>query len=357
MFELPDFDAHERVGLFHDPATGLRAIIAIHSTALGPAAGGCRLWRYPGTAQALTDALRLSRGMSYKNAMAGLALGGGKAVLLGPLPHEGGPGAREAAFHAFGDMVDSLGGSYVTAEDVGVSVEDMRAVAGRTQFVSGLPTDAGDAAAVGGDPSPFTARGTLRGIEAVARHRLGRSSLDGLRISVQGLGHVGGHLCALLAEAGAVLTVADTDHARAAAVAAATHAEAVAPGEILARSVDIFAPCAMGAVVTQDVAHGIEVAAICGAANNQLATPRAGAILAERGIAYAPDYVVNAGGIIAIAAEYLGGQSRAEVLAQVDAIGPRISGLLERAAEAGLPPGRLADTLAQERIAAGRRAD
>ncbi|MCA8883880.1 MAG: Glu/Leu/Phe/Val dehydrogenase [Rhodobacteraceae bacterium] len=349
MFTHPDFDGHESVTWLQDPGTGLRAVIAVHSTALGPGMGGCRVWTYADAAEGLTDALRLSRGMSLKNAMADLPLGGGKAVIFGPLP---GPGtARSAAFRAFGRAVAGLGGRYVTAEDVGVGVADMAAVAQETGFVSGL-AQSGDA--VGGDPSPFTALGVLRGIEAAVARRFGRTDLAGCHVAVQGVGNVGGALCRLLAERGARLTLADADSARALALAAELGAVTTDPGVILETPADVFAPCALGGVLTMQSVGRLGAAVVAGAANNQIWDEAAGAALAARGVTYVPDYVINAGGIIAVGAEYLGGQTRADVLAAVEAIGPRVGALLDRAQADGVRVDLLADRMALEKIAAAR---
>lgn len=350
MFTHPEFDAHESVTWIQDPETGLRALIAVHSTALGPGMGGCRVWTYADAAEGLTDALRLSRGMSLKNAMADLALGGGKAVIFGPLPEA--PEARAAAFHAFGRAVNGLGGRYVTAEDVGVSVADMTAVAEETSFVSGLEQQ-GDA--VGGDPSPFTALGVLRGIEAAVARRFGGAGLDGRQVAVQGVGNVGGALCRLLSDHGARLMLADADHERAAAMAEELRAEQVAPDTILELPVDVFAPCALGGVLTADSVARLGAPIVAGAANNQIWDDAAGAALAARGITYVPDYVVNAGGIIAVGAEYLGGKSKQDVFDAVEAIGPRVADLLARAERDGVRVDLLADRLAQEKIAAARK--
>jgi leucine dehydrogenase len=346
MFDHAGYQGHEGVSWVHDARTGLQAVIAVHSTALGPAMGGCRLWHYPAPGAALTDALRLSRGMSLKNAMAGLPLGGGKAVILGPIA----PERRADVFAAFGAAVEGLGGRYVTAEDVGVSVADMAAAATRTGHVSGVTAAGG----VGGDPSPFTARGVLRGIEAAVRHVLGRGDLEGVRVAVQGVGHVGGALCDLLAGQGARLVVADTDAARLAEVCARTGALPVGLDDVLRADVDVVAPCALGGAITPDAAAAMTARIVAGAANNQLANAQAGEVLGRRGIAYVPDYVLNAGGIIAVAAEYLGGRSGVQVLADVDAIGPRCADLLARAQAAGLGPETLADTRAEQIIAAAR---
>lgn len=345
MYDQDGYSDHETVTWLHDADTGLRAVIAVHSSGLGPAMGGCRLWRYPDPAAALADALRLSEGMSLKNAMAGLPLGGGKAVILGPLPEGAG---RAAAFRAFGRAIDAMGGRYVTAEDVGVHVADMAEIARETRHVSGI----GASGDVGGDPSPHTARGVLRGIEAAVRHVLGRSDLAGLRVGVQGVGNVGGHLARLLAAQGARLVVADIDPDRQARVADETGAATAGLEDILTADVDILAPCALGGAITAALAATTRARIVAGAANNQLATPEAGAVLHRRGVVYVPDYVANAGGIIAVAAEYLGHGSAAAVLADVDAIGPRIADLLARSAADATPPEVIADRMARARIAA-----
>jgi leucine dehydrogenase len=350
MFDTDGYSDHDSVTWVHDAETGLRAVIALHSLARGPAMGGCRLWRYPDADAALSDALRLSEGMSLKNAMAGLPLGGGKAVILGPLPAA--PDARAAAFRAFGRAIDAMGGRYVTAEDVGVHVADMAEIARETRHVSGI----GESGAVGGDPSPYTARGVLRGIAAAARHALGRSDLDGLRVGVQGVGNVGGHLARLLAAQGARLLIADIDPARQARLADETGAEPVALDAILAADLDVLAPCALGGAITAQFAAATSARIVAGAANNQLATPEAGRALHRRGVVYVPDYVANAGGIIAVCAEYLGQGSEASVLADVDAIGPRVSELLSRSAAAATPPEVIADRMARDIIASARAA-
>jgi len=352
MFDSPEFDDHESVTFVHDAATGLQAIIAIHSSALGHAMGGCRLWRYDTVADALDDALRLSRGMSLKNAMAGLRVGGGKAVILGPLPDA----RRDAALQAFGRAVEAMGGRYVTAEDVGVSVDDMISVARATRFVSGLVQTAGGA---GGDPSPFTARGVLTAIEAAAQHVFGSADLAGRHVAVQGVGNVGGKLCELLAGRDVRLSIADIDPARAASVAGRTGAHVVPLDAVLDLEADILAPCALGGAIDAARAGSLRVRAVAGAANNQLVTPEAGRRLFDRGIVYVPDYVANAGGIIAVSAEYQGERGIDAVLAEVDAIGPRVAALLARSSAEGVPPHELADRMAREIInrARGRARD
>ena len=337
----PGFDAHEQVMLVKDAATGLHAIIAIHSTHLGPAAGGVRRWTYGSEAEALTDALRLSRGMSYKNAMAGLKAGGGKAVVLADAPK------TEALLEAFGEAVAALGGRYVTAEDVGMTDADMVVLARRTSHVAGLPVAAGR---VGGNPGPFTARGTLAGLKAAVAHRLGRAEVRGLHVAIQGVGSVGSALARALAAEGAKLTVADADAARAARLAAELGAAHVGVEAIMRVAADVFSPNALGAILNEASIAALDVAVVAGAANNQLATAADGARLAARGILYAPDYVINAGGIISVIAEYLGETSLDAVNAQVDAIGPRLATLFAAADASGEATDVVADRTARALI-------
>ena len=293
-----DFDEHERVELVHDRASGLTAIIALHSTHLGPGAGGTRFWHYADPAGAMRDALRLSRGMSYKNAMAGLPMGGGKAVVLLDKQRTKTP----EMLAAFGDVIDALGGRYVTAEDVGASEADMVAIAERTAHVCGLPAGEGQ---LGGDPGPFTAMGIYHGIKAAVAHKLGKDDLKGVRVALQGCGSVGGGVARLLAKEGARLTVADVDADRAKALAGEIGGQAVAADAIMSTSCDVFSPNALGAVLDEEGVARLDCAIVAGGANNQLARPQHGALLAERGILYAPDYVINAGGIINVSLEYL----------------------------------------------------
>ncbi len=346
LFTLPDFDGHEQVVFGHDRATGLRAIIAIHSTALGPAAGGCRLWAYPGSDEALTDALRLSRGMSYKNAMAELEFGGGKAVILGDAHAPKTP----ALFKAFGRLVDSLGGRYITAEDVGTTTADMEQVAAETRFVSGLTRGSGQ---VGGDPGPKTALGVFLGIQAAAHFQLGRT-LEGLTIAVQGLGGVGHPLCRLLAAAGARLKVADARTGLAERVRDELGATVLPAAAILEEEADVLAPCALGAVLNERSIARLRVSVIAGAANNQLAREADGEALMKAGILYAPDYVINAGGIINVSHEYYGGSSEAEVRAAIEKIPARLTTIFERARHESLPTSVVADQMARERLGHGR---
>ncbi len=346
VFSHAEFDNHESLHYFEDAATGLRAIIAVHSTVLGPAAGGTRRWVYASDDDALTDVLRLSRGMTYKNAVAGLRFGGGKAVILAS---ERAPKSA-ALFRAFGRAVDSIGGRYVTAEDVGCSVDDMRYVREETEFVSGLPHSEGDA---GGDPSPWTAIGCFEGIQAAVRARLGRDSLDGISVAVQGVGHVGIYLCRHLHEAGARLLISDVNRENLRMVTDEMPAEIVAPADLLFADVDVLAPCALGNILTSATIPRIRAKIIAGAANNQLATAEDGARLAERGILYAPDYVINAGGIISVAGEYYGTSSEEQVRADVGRIKDRLSEIFEKAKATGRPTNELADELARKIVAAG----
>jgi leucine dehydrogenase len=347
VFDHTEFDQHESVHYFHDHASGLQAIVAVHSTALGPGAGGTRRWVYRNDADALTDVLRLSRGMTYKNAVAGLRFGGGKAVILAS---DGAPKSPDL-FRAFGRCVNSLAGRYITAEDVGCSVDDMRYVREETEFVSGLPQSAGSA---GGDPSPWTAIGCFEGIQAAVATRLGADSLKGIRVAVQGVGHVGLHLCRLLHEAGAELFVSDVNKEHLNATLAEVPANVIPPTELLFADVDVLAPCALGNILTSTTIPKIKATIIAGAANNQLATPADGARLAERDILYAPDYVINAGGIISVAAEYYGSSSKDEVLADIGRIKDRLNTIFAEARESGRPTNELADELARKLVAAGR---
>ncbi|RIA46896.1 glutamate dehydrogenase/leucine dehydrogenase [Hephaestia caeni] len=344
---FPDFDAHEGVHLFTDPASGLSAIIAIHSTALGPAAGGVRFWHYADSDDAITDALRLSRGMSFKNAMAGLALGGGKGVVLAARPGET---ISEAQLKAFGRAVDSLGGRYVTAEDVGMSEARMKVIAGETRYVSGLPVASG---AAGGDPGPYTARGIYLGVKAAAKRGLGADDMKGVHVAIQGVGSVGGGLARLLAKDGARLTLADVDADKAMALAEELGAETVDAAEVLALEADIVSPNALGAILTERTIPRLRTTVIAGGANNQLATIADGQRLFERGILYAPDYVINAGGIINVGLEYLGHGDEAEVMARIDKIPERLTEVWDESLRAGRPASEVADAIAERLIGRG----
>lgn len=285
----PEFDHHERVIINDD--IGLRAIIAVHNSTLGPATGGCRIFPYGSIEEALTDVLRLSRGMTYKSALAGLPLGGGKSVIIAD------PAKDKTAelMHAMGDFIDSFEGLYVAAEDSGTTVADMQLMAQRTPYVSGISSSE----RFGGDPSPVTARGVFLGIRAAVRHRLGRD-LNGIRVAVQGTGNVGYHLIRLLHEAGAIIVAADSDASRVQRVVAEFGVTRCAPADILTSEVDVVAPCALGSAINNGNVDNIRAQVIAGGANNQLQFDALGDRLYQCGILYAPDYVINSGGIIDI---------------------------------------------------------
>jgi leucine dehydrogenase len=342
----PDYDAHEVVHFVDQPEHGLKAIIVIHSTHLGPAAGGARFWHYEDPADALTDALRLSRGMSYKNAMAGLPLGGGKSVILArPERHK-----TPELLAAFGKAVDQLCGRYITAEDVGMSVKDMVEVSRQTKFVAGLPNGASD---VGGDPGPHTALGVFLGIKAAVKRALGKESVDGLHIALQGAGSVASGVAMHASTEGARLSIADIDEAKAKKLADAAGGTVVSPGEILFLEADVVSPCALGAVLNGETIARLKTPVVAGAANNQLATASDGARLMERGILYAPDYVINAGGIINVCTEYLGDGDAALVRERIEGIPTRLEQIWAESAASGRDPGVVADAMAQRLIGRG----
>jgi leucine dehydrogenase len=341
VFSHPAFAGHEQVVFGHDAETGLRAIVAVHSTVLGPALGGCRYFPYRDDAEALRDVLRLSEGMTAKSALAGLDLGGGKAVIIGRPRVD----RTEALMRAFGRLVARLGGRYITAEDVGTTEADMDVVREETEHVVGLSPERGGV----GDPSPATALGVFVAMEAVARHRWGDGSLAGRHVAISGVGKVGGSLAARLAEAGARLTIADVDHEAADRVAAATGAAVVAPQRIGEVECDIFAPCALGGILDAATIPRLRCAAVVGAANNQLADVAAGELLSRAGIVYAPDYLVNAGGIIHVAAELDG--SLARVDGRVRAIGDTVGAVLTKAKVDGVTTAEAAGRLARARLA------
>ena len=343
-FEDPAFDDHERVLFCYDAATGLKAIIAIHSTALGPAAGGTRLWTYASDDEALHDVLRLSRGMSYKNAMAGLDFGGGKAVIMKSPDFDG----SDALFERYGEFVDSLGGAYVTAEDVGMSVDIIEVIGRKTHYIAGMPKREGQA---GGDPSPKTSFGIFRGIEAAVKFKLGEDSLRGLTVAVQGVGNVGYYLCKYLSEAGASLVVADIDDQRVQRVCDEFGARAVGLEELLSQDVDVVAPCALGGILNATSIPKLRTSIVAGGANNQLQVDEDGQRMSDAGILYAPDYVINGGGIINVACEYYGDCDDDEVYERIAAIGPRLTGIFEEAAQTGRPTNEIADDQARRIIA------
>ncbi len=345
FFENSENRGHESIHHFFDSKTGLKAIIAIHSTALGPAAGGCRMWHYDNEADATRDALRLSRGMTYKNAMAGLPLGGGKAVILANPDSQ----PSDELFRAFGRFVDSLGGRYITAEDVGISVENMRSVKQVTKFAAGLPPEEGSA---GGDPSPWTADGVFLGLRAAVKHRLGVDSMDKLRVAVQGVGKVGYDLCRQLHAAGASLVISDVNEQNLARARADFGARVVECDKILLEDVDVLAPCALGAVLNASSIPDIKASVIGGAANNQLATEGDGNRLFDRNILYAPDYVINGGGITSVSLEYMGNKTEADVRAQIALIPGRLTDIFAASDKQQTPTNVIADSMAEAIVAA-----
>lgn len=342
VFSVPEYDGHEHVVFGHDRETGLRAIIAIHNTHLGPGVGGCRMWPYPDDTAALRDALRLSRGMTYKSALAGLPFGGGKSVILGDAKTDKTP----ALMRAMGRFVDSLGGRYVAAEDIGMTVADMDEMAAVTTHVTGT-------SATSGNPSPYTAYGVMRGIEAAVEHRLAPTDgMAGVRVAVQGLGAVGFDLARRLYEKGAQLHVADINAAAVQRAVDSFGAIPVDPRDIHTVDVDIFAPCALGAVINDTTIGELGAKIVAGSANNQLAEDRHGAALAARGVLYAPDYVINAGGIIEIAhGQSFGGDHHdAKIHAHLDRIHDTLLEIFERAETENKATNTIADTMAEERF-------
>ena len=340
---LPDFDDHEDVRFVTNDKCGLRAIIAVHSTHLGPAAGGARFWHYAKDEEALVDALRLSRGMSYKNAMAGLPLGGGKSVLLANEDRS----KSTDMLHAFGKAVDQMCGRYITAEDVGMSVADMVEVHRTTEFVAGLPTPGGE---VGGDPGPHTSLGVFLGIKAAVKRALGKDTVEGLHIALQGAGSVATGVAMHACAEGAKLTIADVDADRADKLASAVDGKVVPPEEILAIEADLLSPCALGAILNAETIAALRVPIVAGGANNQLATPEDGERLQQRGILYAPDYVINAGGIINVCTEYLADGDATLVRQRIEGIPVRLEQIWAESEESGRDPAAVADAMAQRLI-------
>lgn len=340
-FSHPEFDNHEQVAFFRDEKSGLKAIVAIHNTHLGPALGGCRMWPYASDAEALTDVLRLSRGMTYKSAVAGLPLGGGKCVIIGDPRQDKSP----ELLRALGRYIEGLSGAYITAEDSGTSVADMTVIGETTQYAAGVVAGAEH----GGDPSPSTAYGTFVGLKAAAKHRLGSDDLNGVTVAIQGVGNVGYYLARHLYQAGAKLIVADIhqDHVR--RVQQEFAATAVDANEIYAVEADIFAPCALGGALNEQSIAQLQVAAVAGAANNQLANPQVMSQLQHKGILYTPDYVINAGGIIDIAYQR-SGEGDAALKRHIESIGGTLTEIFQRAEAEGLSTDRVADQLAEQRF-------
>lgn len=346
VFAAADFDHHETVAFFDDEASGLRSIIAIHSTALGPACGGCRMYPYPDDDAALTDVLRLARGMSYKSAIANLPLGGGKAVIIGNPARD----KTEAKLLAFAEAVNALGGRYITAMDVGMTQADMPVIARATRHVAGYDQPG----KTGGNSGPMTALGVYAGMKAAARHKLGTDSLKGLRIAVQGLGKVGMNLAGRLHADGAVLVVADVSAEAVRIAEAEFGARATTPVGILSEACDIFSPNALGAVLNERSIAGLQAKIVAGAANNQLARDADGEALKARGILYAPDYVINGGGIICVAGQIFGWSDR-EIETRTRAIADTLSLVFTRADRENAATNVVADRIARERMADARK--
>nr|WP_102046675.1 amino acid dehydrogenase [Legionella hackeliae] len=328
-------DLHFKV----DPETGMKAIVAIHSTKLGPALGGCRFIEYPNTASAINDAMRLARGMSFKAASVNLPLGGGKAVIIKPNK----PFDREAYLHAFGRFVNDLGGRYITALDSGTQLSDMDIIGQHTSYVASLSSH-------NGDPSPSTAKGVLRGIQAAVEFKLGKDNLNGLHIAIQGLGHVGYLLASHLHALGAKLTVTDVNPRAVQRAVEEFGATAVSTDMIHRVPCDVFAPCALGAVINDITISQLQTTIIAGAANNQLAHTYHGPILHEKGILYAADYVINAGGLVFAASKYFN-TPQDQVNQQIDGIGTSLLEIFIRSQKENRPASEIADTLAQEKLA------
>ncbi|RDD62822.1 Leu/Phe/Val dehydrogenase [Ferruginivarius sediminum] len=339
VFDNPAFDAHEEVVFSCDADSGLKAIIAIHNTSRGPALGGCRMWNYADESAALADVLRLSRGMTYKSALAGLPYGGGKSVIIGDPARDKSP----ALFRAMGRAVQVLGGSYTVAEDVGISVEDVEEMGRETRHVAGVSSGGA------GDPSPATAYGVYMGIRAAVAHKLGRDDLRGVTVAVQGAGHVGAHLCRYLAHDGADVLIADIDNDRAKRVAHDVDARLVDVDDIVAAQADVFAPCALGGIIDDRNLARLRAGIVAGSANNQLAEPRHGQALKDRGILYAPDYVINAGGIINISHEGPD-YDKSKAFGHVGRIHDTLLEIFRRADRAGVSTAEAADRLAEERF-------
>jgi leucine dehydrogenase len=345
VFEAADFDHHEAVAFFNDGATGLRAIIAVHSTALGPACGGTRMYPYGNDDEALTDVLRLSRGMSYKSAIAGLPLGGAKAVILGDPAKD----KSEARLLAYADAVNALGGRYITAMDVGITPKDLPIIARRTKHVAGYDQPG----KTGGDSGPLTALGVFVGLKAAVKHKLGAETTKGLTIAIQGLGKVGMGVAQRLHEEGAKLVVSDINPEAVRRAQDAFGARAVSAAEIATGECDVFSPNALGAILNEKSITSICAKVIAGGANNQLAHDEDGADLKQRGILYAPDYVINGGGIIRVAGQIFG-WSDADIERRVLAIADTLAQIFRRSDAENVPTNAIADRIAEERITAAK---
>ena len=343
VFGQVSFDGHEQVVFCHDKDTGLKAIIGIHNTVLGPALGGTRMWNYTNEWEALNDVLRLSRGMTFKNSISGLNLGGGKAVIIGDAKTQKTP----ELMRRFGQFVDSLSGKYITAEDVGMETKDMDTVNEVTKHVAGISVERGGS----GNPSPVTAYGVFMGMKAAAKYKFGSDNLEGKSVLVQGIGHVGEALVEYLTKEGALVTISDINEERLYEVGQKYNATVYTGTDVYAEEVDIYAPCAMGATINDATIHKIKAKVIAGAANNQLANEVVhGAILQERGILYAPDFLINAGGIINVYAE-LAHYGKAEIMAKTENIYNTTLEIFDFAIANKMTTHQAALTIAQQRIA------
>ena len=342
MFDHPSFDGHEALYQFNDSASGLKAIIAIHSTKLGPSAGGCRMLPYESTEVAMTDVLRLSQGMSYKSAMAELNLGGGKAVIIGDSAKEKTPELMQA----FGRAVESLNGSYYTAGDIGIDPPDAMEMFKVTKYVA-MRTSGPSA---GGDSAPVTAEGLKQAIEVCLERVLGSGDLAGRTVAIQGVGAVGGSLCRILSAQGTKLVVTDSDSEKLERVAEETNATIVAPDEIYDVDADVFSPNAIGAILNEQTIGRLKAKIIAGGANNQLSTPHIGELLRQQGVLYAPDYLVNAGGIINVASEVSGNYNRDWVMRKLSTIPKNLKEVFEVADETQQPTNLVVDEIARKRL-------
>jgi len=343
LFNQVSTMGHEQVVFCYDEPTGLKAIIGIHNTVLGPALGGTRMWNYTSESEALTDALRLSRGMTYKAAITGLNIGGGKAVIIGDASKM----KTEAFMRRFGRFVESLGGRYITAEDVNMKTKDMEYISMETKHVTGLPESMGG----GGDPSPVTAYGTYLGMKASAKKVYGNDSLSGKKVAVQGVGQVGMHLVERLSKEGAEVYITDISEEKLSKVASQHGAKVVGQEEIYDLDVDIYAPCALGATLNDDTIGRLKCQIVAGAANNQLEDEnRHGSMLMDKGIVYAPDFLINAGGLINVYAEHLGGYNKESAYQHADKIYDTCLNILNVAENDKIPAQEAAIQLAQERI-------
>ncbi len=339
LFNHVEFDDHEQVVFCHDKESGLKAIIAIHNTKLGPAVGGCRMWDYANDDDALEDVLRLAKGMTYKNALAGLAMGGGKSVIIGDAKTI----KSEALFRSFGKFLESLGGRYLSAEDVNITTADIMIAHKETNHVMGLEGKSGN-------PGPFTALGTYLGIKAAVKHRLGTDDLTGVKVAVQGLGSVGMGVCSYLHQAGAKLFVTDMSATAIDKAVAEYDATAVSLDDIYRQDVDVYTPCALGATINDDTIPQLKATIVAGCANNQLAEPRHGEVLRQMNILYAPDYVINAGGIINVSMEFDEHYDPDKATRMTNKIYDTLLNIFQRSDKEGRGTHLIADEMAQEII-------